>query len=166
MEFLIIAFIIMTILSSLTRNRKRNIKKEAPFDPWSFGFDSEPSNEGTEESPGEPEEEFVEEEPESEASITTTREPLPETFPGEELVKEAEFIPYVERKEEMIITPVPEEKRKTAEIGETRNLEEELKVLLTGRRLPLAIVASEVLGPPRAKTPFYYRSSRTTRKHS
>ena len=155
MEFLIVAFIIISILSSLTRNRRRVRKKEDVFDPWSFDVDSESVKEDTEGLPGEPEGEegYAEEEPEPEsvANLTATREPLPETFPEEEPVKEAEFIPYVEREAEMISTPVMGEKRKTAELREIGKLEEELKALLTGRRLPLAIVASEILGPPRSR---------------
>lgn len=154
MEFLIVAFIIMTVLSSLTRNRRRVRKKQDVFDPWSFGPDSEPSKKDVdvEELSGEQEEEeFAEEEPEPEVDVTAIRESFPETFSGEEPDREAEFIPYVEREEEIIIPPVPEEKRKTAELRETGKLEEELKALLTGRRLPLAIVASEVLGPPRSR---------------
>ncbi|MBN2245703.1 MAG: hypothetical protein JW755_07645 [Candidatus Aminicenantes bacterium] len=170
MEFLVIAFIIISLVSSISKNIRKQMKKDAPFDPWSF--DSKPSREDVEQLPeeaeAEAEEEMIEEEPEPAEDITVVRESLPETVFEEQLVEEkieADSLISEEIEEESIVPPLLKEEKEYQELPKTGKPEEELKAFLAGRKLPLAIIASEVLGPPRAKLPYSYPSSRMPKKH-
>ena len=160
MEFLIFAFILISILSSLMKRRTRGWKKkkESFFDPWIF----------EEEIPKE-KSESVEVEIAEEITIfdqdakirEEEREPVfePEylldeiSIPGE---TEVYALPseLKERTPEILSLLLEKERDKqlTVDRGEPY-FGKELDNFLRNGKLPLAIVFSEILGPPRALKP-------------
>jgi hypothetical protein len=135
MEFIIIAIVIISIFSSLTRQFKKNMKKGPSFDPWSFDSDS----------------------PENESKTAPSSRPIPVQEPFSRLQESIDYDSLPNREVREQITPSIEQGKKTREytpIIDAGEFEKGIKELLTGKRLPLGIVASEVLGPPRANRPY------------
>jgi hypothetical protein len=163
MEFLIILFIVVSLISSITRNIKKHTKREANFDPWSFDSESE-YEEGKKylQEKRQPEEkEFFNEEKEStvEIGLAEKGENRKETQPTSQLDEDL-ALHYQEYPEEPK-GPTPltyqDSDKESVRIKERRELERDLKTFLTGRKLPLGIVISEVLGPPRSIKFYNYR---------
>ena len=164
MQFLIFIFILLSIISSLRKKVKEARKKKPLFDPWSFGDES--PDDKTEDAlenivetattadmgdlklAEEPEIKEAEKHQDVRDDILFTEED--EKF--EPLSKQEKAEPFVPS----LLLEEEGEKVKTAAIGSIDS-QQELKSLLLGQQLPLAIVASEILGPPRALRPIRSR---------
>lgn len=177
MEFLVIIFIIISLLSSLSKQSKKSRriekkrKREILFDPWSFEEEFpedrlERKDEGTVGVPVEEEEEDTflvkEESKEQEWERVRFVEDVSPLEEGKELIAS----PYEETKElrePLYLLDEGKEKIATADTAPLY-LKKEVRQLLRGRQLPLAIVLSEILSPPRALKPvggrFYPRINR------
>ncbi|MFZ2330493.1 MAG: hypothetical protein WAW45_02680 [Atribacterota bacterium] len=177
MEFLVIIFIIISLLSSLSKQSKKSRriekkrKREIIFDPWSF--EEEFPKDRLKREDEETVDIAVEEEKGSTFLIERDdevkgweRERLVETITPPEEGEEFVVSPYEEEKE--LLEPsyfVDEEKEKiSTTITAPLYLKKELTQLLRSGQLPLAILFSEILGPPRALKPvggrFYPRINR------
>ncbi|NLL61735.1 MAG: hypothetical protein GX240_02990 [Candidatus Atribacteria bacterium] len=157
MQFLIFAFILMSLLSSLRKKARRIRSKEPFFDPWSFG----------EESP----EDKMEDTPENTAETADmgVLKPAekPEIKEAEEQQDVMDDILYAEEDEKFEPLPKQEKvepfmpsllldeegERETTRSLDSTDSQQVLKELLLGQQLPLAIIASEILGPPKALRP-------------
>jgi hypothetical protein len=140
MEFIIIAIVIISIFSSITRQFKKNMKKGPSFDPWSFDSDS----------------------PENESKAALSSRPIPLQEPFSRLQKSIDNGSLTNREVTEQNTPSIVQGKKTREytpIIDAGEFEKGIKELLIGNRLPLGIVASEVLGPPRANRPYRHKLS-------
>lgn len=162
MEFLIFVFILISILSSLTSKTRKNRKKETLFDPWSFEEDL------PEDKPKKVQNirKIWEVEPESRDILIDERESEIKQVEEQEDVLEDILPPYEveesiwyseqEQKEKKLTEPyfssgVEKEKEKDLKIDSVSfNLEKELSSLLVGNKLPLAILISEILSPPKS----------------
>ena len=164
MQFLVFIFILLSIISSLRKKLKEDRKKEPLFDPWSF----------SDESPGDKAETATGYMEIEEEKTEATALKFPEKLEIEEVkeqkyvtedvlylgvAKESEPLVEIEKAEPVIPSLLLD---KEGEKGTVRTLgsidsREELKNLLLGQQLPLAIVASEILGPPRAFRPIRSR---------
>ena len=156
MQFLIFAFILMSLLSSLRKKTRRIRSKEPFFDPWSFGEESpEDKTEGTLENITETADMGV---------LKLTEEP--EIKEAEEHQDVTDDILYV--KEDEKFEPLPKQEKaelfmpsllldevgkRTVRALDSTDSQQVLKELLLGQQLPLAIIASEILGPPKAFRP-------------
>ena len=157
MEFLIIAIVIISIFSSITRQFKKNMKKEAPFDPWSFGSDSPEEDSKRLEEETEEEEDFIEEE-KPEIAHPVRREHFQETFSKPKEDENDYFPPDKKEREHIKPSLLQDERKEDLSTKDTVDFEVDLnRLLLTGKKLPLGIVVSEVLGPPRALRPYGHR---------
>ncbi|MDD3655855.1 MAG: hypothetical protein PHI72_03715 [Atribacterota bacterium] len=160
MEFLIFAFILISIVSSLTRQAKKNRKKDTFFDPWSFEEDL-PENqlkkaqERMEAEIGR--RDILIEDGKAEIEEAEELEPPAEDVPQQEEIKEFIFSSdqeVEEQTESFFLSKEAQEKEEDLKIDTASiNLEKELNSFLMGRKLPLAIVVEEILGPPRALKP-------------
>lgn len=161
MEFLIILFIIVSLVSSIAKNIKKHSKKGAPFDPWSFDSESLDEENYLQEKRQSKEKEYFEEETEPEVSLAKQQKTQPEDELKRQTEEESTDLDYQEEIESSI-TPAyrvsTQEYNKIGEVG-YGELEKELKIFLTGRKLPLGIVFSEILGPPRVLKPHSYRKN-------
>ncbi len=153
MEFLIIAIVIISIFSSITKQFKKNRKKEAPFDPWSFDSDSPEDDFKRLEEETEEEEDFIEEE-KPVTEIPVKQKYLQDTYSRLQKDSNYDSPSYLETREQIKAPSFQGKKKEYKETKETGELETNLKELLLGNKLPLAIVASEVLGFPRAIRPY------------
>lgn len=163
MNFLIFIFIIISILSSLQsrvkkKNRNKKREREKFFDPWSFERDSEIDilkeilkKEDLEEEPGKKDIFLLKDEPEL-VIPEEGKHPLEDILYPEE---KGEFIfsTDVEAKEEEQ-TENSTLQYKKKETPSTTNLEKGVANIFKSGQLPLAILFSEILGPPRAIKPF------------
>lgn len=164
MQFLIFIFILLSIISSLRKKVKEARKKKPLFDPWSFGDESpgdkvektteyiEIEEEKTEAVPLKLPEKLEIEEAEKHQDVTDDILFTEEDEKFEPLSKQEKAEPFVPS----LLLEEEGEKVKTAAIGSIDS-QQELKSLLLGQQLPLAIVASEILGPPRALRPIRSR---------
>ncbi|HPK86800.1 MAG TPA: hypothetical protein PK267_02135 [Atribacterota bacterium] len=180
MEFLIFVFILISILSSLMKRRTREWKKkkESFFDPWTF--EEEIPKEKSESIEVEIAEEIEEREKEEitifdqDAKIREEEKELafePEllldevSMPGE---AEIYALPseLKERTPEILSLLLEKEKDKQLTVDrEEPYLGKELDNFLRNGKLPLAIVFSEILGPPRAFKPARSITSRGFSSH-
>ncbi|MFW6134972.1 MAG: hypothetical protein ACOC5R_05295 [Elusimicrobiota bacterium] len=158
MEFLIIVFIIVSVVSSLSRNIKKHMKKESPFDPWSFDSDSMRGDHKNVKEMIKAERDSVEKE-KPEVEQIDKKEDLQKAYAGTQMVEEYGFQPHEETREEIKTLSLLDRKTEDTAAKDTGELGRELKVLLTGEKLPLGIVASEVLGPPRALKPYSHKKA-------
>jgi hypothetical protein len=158
MEFLIILFIVVSLISSIVRNIKKHSKKGTPFDPWSFDSESLDKENYLQEKRQSKEKEYFEEETEPEVSLAKQQKIQPEDELKKQTEESADL--YYQEETESHINPAyqgstkEDAKTNTAGYGE---LEKDLKTFLTSNKLPLGIVFSEILGPPRALKPHSYR---------
>jgi len=159
MEFLIIVFIIVSIVSALSRNIKKHMKKESPFDPWSFDADSMRGDYKNAKEMIKAERDSVEKEKPG-VDLTAKKEDLQKAYSKTQMVQDYDSQFHKETREEIETLSLLDRKKEDTPTKDTGELEGELKELLTGRKLPLAIIASEVLGPPRALRPYGRRSRR------
>jgi len=160
MEFLIIVFIIIWIISSVSRNIKKNMKKEVSFDPWSFDSDSMRGDYKNAKEMIKAERDSVEKEEKPEVDQTTKKEDLQKAYSKTQMGEDYDFRSHKEtdeRIEPSVNLDGEEEEIITKDDGE---LKRDLKALLKGEKLPLGIVASEVLGPPRALRPYDRRRTK------
>lgn len=132
MEFLVFIFIIISILSSLEKQMRKNRKvrkKEIDFDPWSFvnKFPREKIKADAEDK-----------------KIDYILYPSPK-----EPAKKRKSSPPIVKEEEKVLI--------SATDHTTQDFTKELADLVTGKRLPLVMLASEILGPPRAIKPIARR---------
>ncbi len=159
MEFLIFVFILISVLSSLTRQAKKNRKKDNFFDPWSFENDIpedrlKKAQERMEEEIGR--RDILIEDEQLKTEQAKEQEYLPENdLPPEEAEEAIVFSDQelIELAESSFLSPeeseVERESVLTMDTYSTQ-IEKELTSLIVGHRLPLAIVMSEILGSPRA----------------
>jgi hypothetical protein len=163
MEFLIILFIVVSLISSITRNIKKHTKRGSNFDPWSFDSESEYKEDEKllqEKRQADEKELFTEEkEPEVEVALAGEKQSKQETEPISQLDENLalQYQDYPEVPEDFTPLPYQDSGKEVIKIKERRELEKELKTFLTGSKLPLGIVVSEVLGPPRFLKPHSYR---------
>jgi CRISPR/Cas system CSM-associated protein Csm4 (group 5 of RAMP superfamily) len=157
MEFLIFVFILISIVSSLTRQAKKNSKKETFFDPWSFEEDLPEDQLKKAQERMEAEtvrRDIVIEDGELEIEEAEEQEPKAEDVPQQEETKEFIFSSdqeVEEQTESFFLSKESKEKEDALKIDTASiNLEKELNSFLMGRKLPLAIIVSEILGLPRA----------------
>ena len=150
MEFLIIVFIIVSVVSSLSRNIKKHMKKEASFDPWSFDSDSMRGDYKNANEMIKAERDSVEKEEKSKVDQIAKKEDLQKVYSKTQMGEDYDFQPHRETREEIETLSLLDRKTEYTPTKDTGELGRELKVLLTGEKLPLGIVASEVLGSPRA----------------
>lgn len=178
MEFLIFVFILISILSSFMKRRTREWKKkkESFFDPWTF--EEEIPKEKSESIEVEIAEEIEEREKEE---IPIVEEDI--EIREEEPVFEPEYLlDEVSMPGEAEIYALPSElKERTPEIlslllekerdkqltvdREEPYLGKELDNFFRNGKLPLAIIFSEILGPPRAFKPARSITSRGFSSH-
>ena len=161
MQFLIFVFILLSLLSSLKKKGRRIRRKEPFFDPWSFG--EEPPEDRTEDAL----KNIVE--TTDMGSLKLAKEPkIEEAEKHQDVTEDSHYIEEDEKfeplpKQEKAGLFIPsllldeEGEKGTARALDPTNSEQVLKGLLLGRQLPLAIVASEILGPPRAFRPIRKR---------
>jgi len=161
LEFLFIVIVIISIISSISKNIKRQMKKETPFDPWSFDSDSDIKIDNEKKLQ---KEEFTEEESvveqKAEERLITKQEDFQEVYPDKEVIGDDSFQPYIEIKNDnktTFLQDLQDQKKEDTSIIATGEMDRELKTLLTGKKLPLGVIASEVLGPPRALKPYKHR---------
>ncbi len=156
MEFLIIVFVIITIFSSISKRFKEEAKKKSPFDPWSFDSDSleDDYNNLKKQEVKETEEDFIEEEKSKiDLSEKQPEIPVPEAYPGGQNINKYRSSTEQDKEQDPVnIDKVKENGNQLAE--KTSAPETQLKALLTGRELPLTVVATEILGPPKARKPY------------
>jgi len=151
MEFLIIVFIIISIISSVSKNIKKHMKKEASFDPWSFDSDSMGDNYKNVKETIKTERNDVEKERPKVDPITEMKEDdLKKGYSKTQRAKVYDFQSYNETREEFKTPTFWDRKKENIKAKDTGELERDLEILLTGNKLPLGIVISEVLGPPKA----------------
>ncbi len=162
MNFLIFIFIIISILSSLQnqvkkKNRNRKREREKFFDPWSFDIDSEidilkemHKKEDLKEGPGKKNIFLLEDTPELELPEEGEHSLEDILYPEEK--GEFTFSTDVETKEEQ--TGISTLQYKKKEMFSTTYLEKGVATIFKDGQLPLAILFSEILGPPRAIKPF------------
>lgn len=156
MDFLIIAFIIIYIISSIGKNIKKHMKKDSSFDPWSFESEYMKENNKNVKVIIEKERNSIEEKiPEIE--LVEKKEDLQETHSEIQTVESNDFQPQIKMSERVESSVSQDGGKKEILTKDKMELERELKVLLTGKKLPLGIVVSEVLGPPKALKPYGYR---------
>ena len=161
MEFLIIAIVIISIFSSITRQFKKNMKKEAPFDPWSFDSDSPEEDSRRLEEETE-EEDFIEEE-KPEIAHPIRQKHLQDTFSRPEKVEDDDSLPGKKEREYLKPSFLEDGRKEDLSTKDTVDFEAELNsLLLTGKKLPLGIVVSEILGPPRALRPYRRKTNQGT----
>jgi len=163
MDFLIILFIIISVVSSIIKNIRKQTKSKPAYDPWSFGSESVDSEKLLQEKrPTEKKEIFNYEEevqPEIEISLVEKQKDTQETeikSQAEQVDKHIDFYNLEETKE-IQNKPYQELQKEDLKIKKSRELEKELKKLLIGNNLPLGIISLEVLGPPRALRPYKYK---------
>jgi hypothetical protein len=171
MEFIIIVFVIISLLSSLSKQAKKGRriekrrKREIIFDPWSF--EEEFPKDRLKRKDEETVSIAVGEEKDSTFLIERegkVKEWEKERFveaiaqPGED--KELIISPYEEEKELLEPSYFVDEEKERIVTADTAPLylKKELTQLLRSGQLPLAIVLSEILGPPRALKPVKRRS--------
>lgn len=154
MHFLIFAFILMSLLSSLRKKPRRIRGKKPYFDPWSFGEESTEGN--TEDAP----ENIVDtadigvlrlaEEPE----IGATKKHQDATDDILYTEKDEKFEPLPKQKKTELFMPSllldEEGEKRTVRTLDSTDSQQTLKDLLLNQQLPLVIVALEILGPPKA----------------
>jgi len=129
------------------------MKKEVSFDPWSFDSDSMRGDYKNAKEMIKAEKDYVEKE-KPEVDQTTKKEDLQKAYSRAHMVEDYDFRSHKEtdeRIEPSVNLGGEEEEIITKDDGE---LKRDLKALLKGEKLPLGIVASEVLGPPRALKPY------------
>jgi len=153
MEFLVIVFIVISIVSSVSRNIKKHMKKEASFDPWSFDSDSMGNNDKNVKETIKAEKNSVEKERPKVNPITEIKKD--DSQKGYSKKQTAKVYDFQSHNETRTFHERKKEDINTKDTGELRG---ELEVLLTGKKLPLGIVVSEVLGPPRALKTYGYRT--------
>lgn len=164
MEFLIILFIVVSLISSITRNIRKHTKRETNFDPWSFDSESEYKEDKKllqEKRQADEKEFFIEEkEPEVEVGLEEKKQNKQETESTSQLDENLN-LDYKNYPEDVEYSPTPlpyqNSDKEGIKIKESGELEKELKSFLTGRKLPLGIIVSEVLGPPRSLKSHSYR---------
>ena len=136
------------------------MKKERPFDPWSFGSDSDTEIDNEKKlQKGEIAEEKSVEEQKDEERLIAKQEGYQEVYSDKGAFENDDFQPYIETKEENETTFLQDRKKEDTPIIANSQMAKELKTLLTGKKLPLGVIASEVLGPPRALKPYKHRKS-------
>lgn len=158
MEFLIIVFVIISIISSLTKNIKRHMKRDSSFDPWSFESDYMKEKNKNVKVVIEKERNSIEDEiPGTE--LPEKKENLQETYSEIQTVESYDFQPQTKMSERVEASVSQGDEKEEILTKDDIDLERELKVLLTGEKLPFGIVVSEVLGLPRALKPYGYRKT-------
>jgi len=160
MEFLVIVFIVISIVSSVSRNIKKHMKKEASFDPWSFDSDSMGNNDKNVKETIKAEKNSVEKERPKVNPITEIKkDDSQKGYSKKQTAKVYDFQSHNETREEIKPSTFHERKKEDINTKDTGELRGELEVLLTGKKLPLGIVVSEVLGPPRALKPYRHKKT-------
>jgi len=160
MEFLIIVFIIISIISSVSRNIKRNLKKEAFFDPWSFDSDSMSDKDKNVKETIETEgNSFEKERPKIDPITEIKKDDSQKSYSETQTDKVDDFQSYDETREEIKVPTFQEKKKEDINEKDNGELRRGLEILLTGKKLPLGIVISEVLGPPRALNPYNHKKT-------
>lgn len=158
MEFLIIGFIIISIISSVSRNIKKHMKKEASFDPWSFDSNSKDDNYKNAKETIKAERNYVgKERPKVDPITEIKKDDSQKRYSETQTAKVYDFQSYNETREEIKTPTFQDRKKENIGTKDTGELGRDLEVLLTGKKLPLGIVVSEVLGPPKALKPYGYR---------
>ena len=158
MEFLIIVFIIISIISSVSKNIKKHMKKEASFDPWSFDSDSMGDNDKNVKETIKAERNYVEKErPKVDPITEIKKDDLQKDYSETQTAKVDDFQSYNETREEIKTPTFQDGKKENINRKDTGELGRDLGVLLTGNKLPLGIVISEVLGPPKALKPYSHK---------
>lgn len=157
MEFLIIAVVIISIFSSIAKQLKKSMKKETPFDPWSLGSDSSEDDYNNLEEEKEIEEDqgglIVEGKPKT--THLERWERLQRTFSRTEKTEQDDSPPGKKEREHLEPHFFEDEKKVSLPTRDTLDFEVELKnILLTGKKLHLGIVLSEVLGSPKSLRPY------------
>jgi len=137
------------------------MKKEVSFDPWSFDSDSMSENNENVHVKRiiEKKRDSIEKEI-SETELTDKKEDLQKVNSETQMGEDYDFRSHKEtdeRIEPSVNLDGEEEEIITKDDGE---LKRDLKALLKGEKLPLGIVASEVLGPPRALRPYDHRRTK------
>ena len=157
MHFLIFTFILMSLLSSLRKKLRRIRSKKPYFDPWSFG--EELLEDNTEDTP----ENIVDtadigvlrlaEEPE----IGAAEKHQDATDDILYTEKDEKFEPLSKQEKTELFTPSllldEEGEKRTVRALDSTDSQQMLKDLLLSQQLPLVIVVSEILGPPKALRP-------------
>lgn len=165
MEFLIILFIVVLLISSVTRKIKKHTKREVNFDPWSFDSESEYKEDEKilhVKRQADKKELFTEEkEPEVEVSLAEKKQNGQERKVTRQLDKNLglHYQDYFEEPRDFIPLTYQNSDKQVIKTKEENELEKELKTFLAGRKLPLGIVVSEVLGPPRSLKSHIYRKN-------
>lgn len=159
MEFLIIVFIIIWIISSVSRNIKKNMKKEASFDPWSFDSDlmSENNENVNVKRIIEKKRNSIEKEI-TETELTDKKEDLQNVNSEIQMGEDYDFQSHKETGERIKPSVNLDEEKEEIITKDDGELKRDLKALLKEEKLPLGIVASEVIGPPRALKKYDYRT--------
>jgi hypothetical protein len=165
MEFLIILFIVVSLISSITRNIKKHTKGDSNFDPWSFDSESEYEEDKKplqEKGQAEVKEFFTEaKESAVEVGLEEKKRVGKETEPTNQLDENLalHYQDYLEVPGDSTPLPYQDSNQEDIKLEKPGKMEKELKTLLTGNKLPLGIIVSEVLGPPRSLKSHNFRKN-------